>query len=293
MSELEGPLLPTKSRTEKRDNQLPCCPPGAIPFLPEDPHYVPHGAMVSYDGAEAYQVGSGSKSLIFAHDLFGLPSGLNKYVCDKFAEGLPGYIIIAPDFFPHGLLFGDDPLIERGGQIRNKIVWSVVSCKICGYIGKCSWENSAGQVFNKTTTYLKTLGVGAIALQGNCWGGYLVMKACNEADDIDLIKAALYAHPSVHNLATYYKEDAMNLVNGVKCPQFIATTIDEPASWKPHGAVEEALSRKSFGADCEFYEYAERHGFFTRGDTTKELTRAAIEDLLNKSIKFIHKCIPE
>lgn len=272
----------------------PCCPPGAIPFLPEDPNYVPRGEMVSFDDATAYQVGRGTKALIFIHDLFGLPNGLNKYVCDKFSEGLPDYLVIAPDFFPNGLIFGDDPLLERGSSILRKALWTVFTCKLWGYIAKVSWENVAGEVFNKTTTYLYQQGVTDIVLQGNCWGSYLAFKACNVADHKHLIRGSISAHPSLHNLAVFYSEDAMALVRGVECPQMIASTKDEPSSWKPGGIVEKTLrDHVAIGSKCELYVYPrEAHGFFTRGDTSNENTRAAIEDLLNKSIAFIHKCIP-
>jgi dienelactone hydrolase len=267
----------------------PCCPPDSVPFLPEDPSYMPQGSMVTYDGVNAYQVGTGRKALIFIHDLFGLPSGMNKLLCDKFAEGLPGYTVIAPDFFPHGLLMGDDPLKERGAGVMNKIIWVVCTCKIWGYIQKCSWDNIAGEVFNKTTTYLVGLGVEAIAVQGNCYGAYVVYKACNLATHKHLIRAGLSAHPSLNTLCPRYKDNEMDLVSGVECPQLIVSTYNEPNDWKPGGKVEKALVAK-FGDDCEIYAFnTEKHGFFTRGDTKKETTRLAVEDCLYKSIAFIRK----
>lgn len=271
----------------------PCCPPESIPFLPEDPNYVPHGQMIAYDNVNAYTVGEGTKALIFIHDIFGLPNGLNKYICDKFSEGLPGYTIIAPDFFPDGLILGNDPLLERGSSLLSKILWTICTCKIWGYLAKNSWDNVAGDIFNKTTTYLYQKGVTDICLEGNCWGAYIVFKACNAADHKHLFRACISAHPSLHSLASIYKEDAMYLVRGVECPQLIASSKNEPSSWKPGGDVEKTLrSIPDIGGKCECYVYSsEAHGFFTRGDTKNEVTCKAIEDLLNKSIHFIHKCV--
>src|SRR5690242_3823485 len=109
-----------------------CCPEGAFPFLPEDPNYTPKGTMISYDGVEAYTVGSGTKALIMIADLFGMKTGMHKLICDKFSERLPGYLIILPNFFQHGDLISNDDTTR--GSVLNLILWPLCTCKLFGYL---------------------------------------------------------------------------------------------------------------------------------------------------------------
>jgi hypothetical protein len=89
----------------------------------------------------------------------------------------------------------------------------------------------------------------------------------------------------VESLAPRFNDNAMALVNAVKCPQLIASTkgvfplftrhficcsnvvshthffflfsyfTGEPPSWKPNGTVQQALSTKPFAALNEVYVY--------------------------------------
>jgi dienelactone hydrolase len=266
-----------------------CCPPGAIGFAREDPNYVPKGKMITYEGVTAYATGSGTKCLIFIHDIYGLNSGLNKQHVDTLAEHLSDYFVVAPDFFPDGNLLGDDPLVERGSAVMNKVFWTILSCKICGFITRHGWDESSGDIFNKTTTYYLSQGVNSFSIIGFCWGAYVGFKACAEARHKDRILCNLSCHPSVHTIAPRFKEKEMEVVEAVNCPQLIASTKQEPAAWKPGGDVEKALSKKPFAALNEFYAYEEDHGLMTRGDSSKESTRLAIEDCLNKIVLFIKR----
>lgn len=274
-------LLPTKS----------CCPAGSIPFLKEDPNYVPKGSMVMYHGVNAYQVGNGKKCLLIIHDIFGLHSGMHKIVCDTLADSLPGYIVIAPDFFPDGAIFGDDPLPQRGSGLLCKILSAVFCRGFLGYIARHSWYHGCKDIFDKSTTYLTSeRGVEEFALMGFCWGAYIAFKACADATDKDKIFCNISCHPSVSNLASTYKEKEIDVVNGVNCPQFVASSKDEAKGWKPRGTVEKALATKPFSNLNEFYVYEkEFHGFVVRGDTKIEATRIAIENCLNRIVNFLHK----
>jgi hypothetical protein len=89
-------------------------------------------------------------------------------------------------------------------------------------------------------------------------------------------------------MAGALKYKPMDIANAVKCPQFVAATKNEPASWKSGGAVEQALAAKPFAASNKFYDYpGETHGFMTRGDTKLEPTRVAIGDVLDKICLFV------
>lgn len=136
--------------------------------------------------------------------------------------------------------------------------------------------------------------VTGICLEGNCWGGNVIFKACIVAEHRYMIRGCISFHPSFHNLAILYNEDEWALGRGVECPPLIAVTKDEPTSWKPGGSIEKGLRALPIGTKCEFYHFTgESHGSFTRGDTQNENTRIAIETLLNASIAFIRKCTSE
>jgi dienelactone hydrolase len=272
------------------DTPQSCCPPGAIPFAKEDPNYVPKGAMIKYDGVNAYCIGRGTKCLIFIHDIFGLDSGLNKQHCDTLSANLPDYYVVAPDFYPDGNLLGNDPVKERGNGIIAKLIWPLCCCKLMGFIARHGWDENSGDIFNKTTTHFLNQGVNSFALLGFCWGAYIGFKACAEALHRDRIICNLSCHPSVNTIAPRFSEKEMEIVKAVNCPQFVAATKHEPANWKPGSTVEQAVNAKPFAAQNEFYLYNnESHGFVTRGDSSIEATRLAIQDCLNKIVAFIKK----
>ncbi len=254
---------------------MTCCPPDSIPFLEEDPNYVPKGDMIDYDGVHAYCIGNGSKCLIFIHDIFGLNSGLNKQHCDTLAEYLPDYIVVAPDFFPNGTILEDQ---ARGGN-RD------------AYVIRHGWDHSSGGIFNKTTQFfIQQRNVQSFALLGFCWGSYIGFKACGEAVHKDRIFCNLSCHPSVVTVGGRFNERDTDIVELVNCPQFVASTKGEPASWKPGGEIEAQLQRKPFAASNEFYVYEEEvHGFVTRGDLKNVTTNHAILDCLNKILSFLRK----
>ncbi len=144
--------------------------------------------MIHFDGVDAYLVGSGSICVMFVHDLFGLPSGMNKLLCDTLSEKLPNVTIIAPDFFPLGKLCGDDPLPQRGSAMRWKLIWPLCSCQLFSFIGKYSWENSSREIFNTVTRHMiSNYKCEKFFILGFCWGAYISYTACGDAEHKDLI----------------------------------------------------------------------------------------------------------
>lgn len=250
-----------------------CCPPGSIPFAKEDPNYTPLGRLIEYDkigetSLFAYVVGDGSKALIFIHDMFGLDSGLNKLLCDTLSTKLPGYRIIAPDFFVLGNIFGDDPMRERGIWLLPKFVWTVCCCTANKIFKKYSWDNISGSIFDKVTTYFLKNGVESFTLLGFCWGAYVSSRACGSSENKDKITGNISVHPSVDSVSYLLSEREMEIVDAVACPQMVASTIEESHHWKPQGRIQKFFGSKMFGPACEFYLYRDQHhGFFTRGDT--------------------------
>jgi dienelactone hydrolase len=214
---------------------------------------------------------------------------MNKLLCDKLSDYLPRFAIIAPNFFIEGNILGDDPLKERGFSLMKKLIWPICCCKICGYIKKYSWDNVAGDVFDKTTNYLLDNAVRSFFPIGFCWGSYVGFRACGSAQHRDRIVGNISCHPSVSSIASMLSEKESDILDAVTCPQLIAATRDEPVSWKPNGAIQKYFASKPFGNKCEYYNYDESHGFVTRGDTTAGSTREAIADCLDKIVNFIRK----
>jgi hypothetical protein len=106
--------FPLIFRMSADNRQKECCPAEAAPFLAEDKNYACRGKMIHFEdgdaAVDAYVVGSGKRCLLFVHDIFGLPTGHNKKLCDMMAAKLEDTVIIAPDFFPGGVVFGNaDP----------------------------------------------------------------------------------------------------------------------------------------------------------------------------------------
>jgi dienelactone hydrolase len=232
--------------------------------------------------------------LLFIHDIFGLDSGLNKQVCDQFADALSsqGFLVIAPDFFPDGNPWAGSNLSGRGSSaVFCFILRALCTCRLFGHIHQRKWHNDVDSIFNDTTTYLLSsqFNIQSIALFGVCWGSYTAFKACSEAVHRDKIVANVSVHPSVHSLCGFYKDDEEAVIQGVHCPQLVGATKDEPPRWYPGGSVETALKTKEFGAKNEFYFYNVKHGFYTRGDTKDKDTFNAMQDFHEKTVSFLKR----
>ncbi len=172
-----------------------------------------------------------------------------------------------------------------------KILWALCCCKFLGFIQRHGWDNSSGGIFNKTTQFfIQQRNVQSFALLGFCWGSYIGFKACGEAVHKERIFCNLSCHPSVSTIGGRFSEKDTDIVELVNCPQFVASTKQEPASWKPGGEIHQLLNKKSFATLNEFHLFdKENHGFVTRGDTKNAATREAIQDCLNKIVVFLHK----
>ncbi len=293
---MNEPILDSASRATQKD----CCPSGAHGYKPEDPKYIPKGVMVTYgQGRTAYQVGKGNKAMIFLHDIFGLQTGLNKQICDQFAEELEDYVIIAPDFFPTGNPWANSSLSSRGGMAP---LWFILSalftCRLFSHVNRRMWSGEVEGIFNDTTTHLLStaftqgnagIEVKSFALFGVCWGTYAAFKACKEATHRDKIVVNISIHPSVHSLADRYQDNEEAIINGVHCPQLVGSTKDEPPRWYPGGSVEGLLKAKEFGSKNEFYYYDVKHGFYTRGDTGDKSTYTAMQDFHDKTVSFLRR----
>lgn len=245
--------------------------------------------MVQYDMVSAYAVGEGKKAIIFIHDMFGLNSGMNKLICDTLSDRLKDTVVIAPDFFIFGNVFGNDPLKERGVWLLPKMIWMICCCKAINFFQKYSWDNVAGSVFDKTTSYLLSKGVDKFIPLGFCYGAYVGFRACGSALHRENIIANMSCHPSVGGVAWLTSEKEQDIIDAVNCPQMVASTPQEPIDWHPNGKTQTFFDQKSFGSQCEYYHYKEVHGFMTRGDTTVRATRDAVGDCLNKIVAFVNK----
>lgn len=303
---MDKPLLDSTNTTDKMSSppenhavqghvRQACCPDNAYPFKAEDPNYQAQGSMITLPNCsyQAYSVGSGKHAVLFIHDIFGLPTGMNKQICDQYAEQMPNHIILAPDFFKdYGYLCGNDPLTSRNrSALTAKILWALCCCRLFSFIRQHNWQGVVGEIFDGSMSYLlNDLKVDSVVTLGVCWGSYVNFKAMSASSYANRILANVSIHPSVHSLASMYGDKEMDLVEAACCPQLIAATKDEPPAWKPNGKVDQALRKKAFAADCEFYVYGgQNHGFFSRGDSTNAETLAAMTDFFDNSIRFIRK----
>lgn len=206
------------------------------------------------------------------------------------SEILPDTCVIAPDFFPLGLLMGNMSPPDSVCALICTFIFCCFICKLGEFKSKYAWEPLEKELFDKTTTYMINEGVERFGLLSFCWGAVVSFNACGSALHKDKITCSMNCHPSLENMAG--PTPHLDIVRSVSCPQFIAATLMESAAYKPGGAVEGILKEKEFGSLCEYYLYEQAHGFAARGNMQNAKTKADMFDCYSKIGRFFEKCTP-
>ena len=205
-------------------------------------------------GLEAYVVGNGSRAVVVASDIFGIHLGRHKEICDELAA--EGYLVVMPDFFA-GAYPDEGPSLDVWKQLK----------QAPGLLTPLNtpWPKVEKALREGALPYLRQRGCAEGAgLLGFCWGAWVVIRGC-AAFPAEFVCGAS-AHPSVDKMASRWGEDEGEILAGVRAPQLVLATKDEPASWKPDGSAERAL-RAAGSAGHVFKEFrAMSHGFVPRGD---------------------------
>lgn len=266
-----------------------CCPPGAEPLLIMA-DYKPKGQMISMGDIECYVAWPSAKTqraIILFQDIFGIHVGRLKQLCDMLAE--KGYGAVAPDFTSKNPIVKHAP--KYGANCRCFGSFLLAMC--CGGAAPknraLSWENSMGNlVMDSVVPWMRQKGATKFASLGFCWGTYGAMS-CGKYPDI--FSCSVSFHPSTEFFCKSTKEDDLALFRSIKVPQLVVATNMESKKYKPGGAAQ--LACQEDGTRTEwFLEEKQSHGFMTRGDTSKEETRAAIKMWMEKMFEFFEANMP-
>jgi dienelactone hydrolase len=286
---------------------MSCCPENSLGFLQEDPNYVLKGKVIEIPASnkqskiDAYIVGEGSKGLVVNCDMFGIHSGLHKRVCDEISALLLGcsslsyliyshmlifislidVVVILPDYFMNGtIVYGDN----TSWFFFPRLIGAFFS----GGFSQYPWETSMKVTFDTTVDYLiQTHKVSKVALWGFCWGGYVNFRASGESLHVNIIAGAVSSHPSVSGVGMIFSDNIEEIVKKVRCPQFVMSSNQEPADWKPGGKVEEWLKAKTFSVPSKVIHYNQTHGFVTRGDLKKENEARDMRDAILQTADYV------
>lgn len=243
---------------------MSCCPPGSYPQLNTD--YQCIGKEIELEGIKIYDVGTGSKCIIWNHDIFGWTAagcGRTRQMCDLFAQ--KGYRVILPDFF-HGKHC--DPFKTEQAAIFKFInetsKWSILKPHI-----------------ETAIAHAKLNGVDSFAAVGQCWGSYPVVKMSAE----NLIKCGISMHPSHGMLGQILGEKEEDMIKSITCPNLFFPCGNDPDSLKKGGLSEQILGQK-----LTIIEFPNRqHGFTSRGDFADSGMKEDLEKAITESIQFLGK----
>jgi len=269
-----------------------CCPGQSHGFLPQDANYACKGIVKRIDDSvRAYVVGSGKRSVVIIHDIFGLHTGRLKQIADEIASR--GFLVVAPDFFETngGGLYGKVELGFGSARALLSTLWALLSGKMRGYMRDHPWDPLCERVWSSSVApWLKKQGCNSASIVSFCWGAYPALHIAAAAKDPKLdICANVTYHPSFPKVASMFGEDEDAILRAAaKVPFSAFSTSMEPKSWHPGGNAERTL--REAGGVVAWEQVSQMHGFMTRGDMKSNLGLAKeVERCLNAGIAFIEK----
>merc|ERR1711892_1176530 len=222
---------------------------GGVAAWPTEPvlenNYEAKGQLITLDDTmQAYQTGSGSKMVVWAHDIFGLTGknsdkGRTKEWADFLADN--GYNVLVPDWFRGNNMVG------FFGPLTKAWLTSVTN-----------WTNIQSDWENVIFPYLESQSPSSIGMIGTCWGSYPVVRLSM----LDTISAGVSMHPSHSTLLATAGEDEEEVLELIKAPQLFLVEGDAGDSVKTGG-----LSVEVLGDNPTVVEFPDMtHGWTVRGD---------------------------
>jgi len=280
-----------------------CCPGQSHGFMPESVDYEPQGAMQDVGGVPAYIVGSGTKTILLIHDIFGLHTGRHKQIADEFAKN--GYFVVMPDFFyrattPSGM-FGTKEmgygLLGGNTRFTCRVICNVIGGHMDSYMRQTPWSTCKSIWDTQVVPYLAAKSINRVAVIGFCWGAWTGFHI--SADDQTKMKivAQVAMHPSVEKVAHTLKEDEKTLViSASKTPTLVFSTNQEPKSWQPGGATQEAMESEASRlgqppkTHIRWRHFNQAHGFVTRGGMKGNLQLAEdVKTAMDETTAFVQQ----
>merc|ERR1711892_649924 len=220
-----------------------------VPAWPTEPvvenNYEAKGQMIKLDDTmQAYQTGSGSKMVVWAHDIFGLTGDKSgdrrtKEWADFLADN--GYNVLIPDWFRGSNMVG------FFGPITQAWLTSVTN-----------WTNIQSDWENVIFPYIEKESPSSIGMVGTCWGSYPVVRLSM----LDTISAGISMHPSHPTALASAGDDEKAVLELIKAPQLFLVEGDAGDSVKTGGLSEQVLGDKL--TVVEFPDMS--HGWTVGGD---------------------------
>merc|ERR1711892_515716 len=211
---------------------------GGVAAWPTEPvvenNYEAKGQMIKLDDTmQAYQIGSGSKMVVWAHDIFGLTGknsdkGRTKEWADFLADN--GYNVLVPDWF-------------RGNNIPGGFFGPSTPAWLTSVT---NWTSIQSDWTNVIYPYLQNQSSSSIGLIGTCWGSFPVVRLSM----LDTISAGVSMHPSHVKMLADAGEDEAQVLGLIKSPQLFlvegqgSSFLPVPDSIKPGGLSEKVLGEK-------------------------------------------------
>jgi len=209
-------------------------------------NYTAKGQMIELDTTmQAYQVGSGSKMVVWSHDIYGLTgensdNGRTKEWADFLAEN--GYNVLIPDWYRGNNLPG-------GTFGPDTFAWSA---------SVSNWTKIESDWTNVILPYLQEGSPSSIGVIGTCWGSFPVVHLSM----FDTISAGVSMHPSHPALMPTAGEDEAEVLGLIQAPQLFLVEGEAVDSVKTGGLSEEVLGDKL--TVVEFPDMT--HGWTVRGN---------------------------
>jgi len=230
-----------------------CCTKGT----PIRGDYCGKGVVKQVGDFRVYEVGSGSKTVLVAYDIFGIDVNTTRHFCDRVAEGSDCRVLM-PDYF-RGNPFPTENFPPADRQVLYDFVNKVGNWQI---------------VQEVTEATLKHYNVQNFSIIGFCWGGKQVVRYAADPR----CRAGICVHGSLLEAS-----DAEN----IRVPVFFANAGDDG----PIDPLKNILDKKPFGSQCLYKVYSTMsHGWCAgRGDWNKPDIREAAFEVIDLTKQFIAK----
>lgn len=250
---------PTRARSVMTSSG--CCPTNSLGSLFD--FYTEGGTKQTLEpsGLEYYSVGSTSstKAIIIAPDVFGWDTGRVRRIADSLSTRLNVNVII-PKLLTPALNGGTDgdglpPGYDLGNNMEEFMSWIVT----------IPFEDNIKPKVGPLLEHLSKQGVESIGMIGICWGGWCFAKCAGEFPQV---KCGAVVHPSM-GLEGKHGGTILEIAKKIHIPVLFCPAGNDDATYSPGGEVFEAVKANApSSSSTPFPDMT--HGFFTRGDGTKE-----------------------
>lgn len=232
-------------------------PKGAWPALSTN-NYKEKGKVFMLGDLPIYEVGKGSKVIIYSYDIHGFNSGRTRELCDHYADN--GYHVVMADYFR-----GNFPGNPNANFNANQF----------------SWPTIYSDLYEKVFPYLEQQSHRQFVMIGTCFGGWVTLEA-------SLVTPNVIGIITFHPVAAKVSGNLKDLGDELNAPILLIASHHEPSLVKEGGIVEKRM--KARFPDSVFKTYENMlHGFVTRGNIEDPEVRQAVHEAVELSLKFLEK----